>query len=160
MKVLGVDPGVAGTGFAMLEATGSTIKVGMFGILRSKATRWEGRALDIAERIGGLARQAKVDSVWCELPAYWGTFNASRWAAQGSLVKQAVLAGAILGQQGCQVHLVEVNEWKGQLPKSAVEARVQECLGKQQCRGFTLHAWDAADLALWGLKQSGVTVNW
>lgn len=155
-----MDPGVSGTGFAMLEAKASGIKVGIFGILQSKAKQWEGRALDIAQRIGGLARSAKVDSVWCELPAYWGTFNASRWAAQGSLVKQAVLVGAILGQEGCKVHLVEVNDWKGQLPKSAVEARVQECLGKKQCLGFTLHVWDAGGLGLWGLKQNGITIGW
>jgi len=160
MKVLGVDPGLTGTGFAMLEAQKGEIKLRIHGILRSSEMGWENRVLDLANRVGELARQEELEGIFCELPAYWGTFKQQMWAAQGSLVKQAVLVGAVLAQPGCKVVLVPVNDWKGQMNKEIVEARVQECLGEKQSRSLRSHAVDACGIALWGLKHLGITTGW
>ena len=165
MRAISVDPGVSGTGYVLWESLCTTkVTVLSFGVLASKEKQWAARAAEIGRTVADLAREAKVSRVWCELPAYWGTFKQHSWAAQGSLVKQAVLVGTMLAVPWVAktvriVSLVPVADWKGQLPKPVVEARVRKILGGQS-RGFESHAWDAAGIGLYSFQRMGVDVGW
>jgi hypothetical protein len=73
----------------------------------------------------------------------------------GDLVKLAHLVGLFQGVtrsfSATEFYPVEVNRWKGQLPKRVVEQRIRRTLGAETCRraGIETHAWDATGIALW-----------
>jgi hypothetical protein len=82
-------------------------------------------------------------------------------AAEESLQKLAYMCGTYAGQgrlHGWRTVPVAVSEWKGQLPKGAVERRVRRAVGGQSRDGtrFSSHAWDAVGI---GLVARGWDIN-
>ena len=162
---LTIDPGVSGTGIVMWEVKPKSFRVGSFMILYGLGKHdWAQRVLDIRDSILSLCLQSEVVRIYCELPAFWERAGPRMWAKQGSLVKQSILVGSILGLSymgGAKptVTLVPVNDWKGNLSKAIVIERVRRCLGTQS-EAFTEHVWDAAGIGLWAFAKNGYGIDW
>lgn len=114
----------------------------------------------LADRCGEIAD--KLISVWVndldvviEMPQMMT--NIKGIAAQaGSVYKLAVLCGYLArAMEPARITLVTPLEWKGQLPKSIVQQRVERAIGIRKCRELNVrsHAWDAAGLGLWKIEE-------
>lgn len=93
----------------------------------------------------------------CEFPEFQSGAGREMGWRKGDLQKLTFLIGSIYWATRPQVVFFPVSpsKWKGQLPKSVVEHRVIESLGKETCARLKLrtHAWDAAGIGLWAIKQ-------
>lgn len=71
-------------------------------------------------------------------------------ARSGALVKLAIAAGAEMAicTEFSAIRWVEIADWKGQMPKDAVERRIRKRLGDEACQNFRSHAWDAVGIGL------------
>lgn len=114
------------------------------------------RAKETIASMTRMLRLLKVEEVVCEWPAFMDYDRGKVTARSGSLVKLSFMVGALAGL--CYLHSVkfipvEVNVWKGQLPKAQVNYHVERILGKVACRDFSRrkkdeHLWDAVGIGL------------
>lgn len=158
---LGVDPGLNGTGWALLyNESGETVlhSHGIFfhGITDSLVRR----SMHYSEDLQNTLKQFmdKVNEVCIEYPAYFDTTSGNMIAKRGDLTKLTFLVGVLtktVQSLKIKVTLVPVNTWKGQLPKEVVKRRILKKLGENQCRNLKSHDWDAVGLGLYGL---GITI--
>jgi hypothetical protein len=152
-----VDPGLGGTGFAFFPAfctdcgykSNQATAPGAIGVIHGSDGAWECSVRDITGEFQGLLAavreeynvRGKVDVVF-ELPELWGGSAKSLTAATNghdgepaSLFKQTYLVGALAqvaqSVSGNLPILISPQEWKGQLPKDAVEARIMSVLELQ-----------------------------
>lgn len=98
---------------------------------------------DLLELFGLWGRAKKI---YCESPK----FHSMVTAASGALVKLSWGCGVVAAcawQSGKSFHPVEVNRWKGQLPKSVVNARIKGEI--QNCSSFRQDIWDAVGIGLY-----------
>lgn len=152
---LSMDPGVNGTGYAVWRA-GSywdvlepPVSTGI--ITAHTSTSWDQRARQIVQGLSErvLVRYSGWDFMYLEYPEFFDSGGGQMVARRGDLVKLAVLTGALWGYFGVdRARLIPVHEWKGQLPKSVVSARIRRLLGRDACRDFQSHVWDAVGVGL------------
>jgi hypothetical protein len=155
--LLAIDPGLQGTGLAFWEDR-SKLAPSRVYVIRSKADEdWVLRAEAIAvhlrtsfpPRVG-----ERHLTLACELMEMHGSARA-RMMWHGDLQRTLVLIGMmtmVMRQHGAdRVRLIPPSEWKGQLPKSVVERRIQSTLGRKVCENLEIktHGWDAVGIGLW-----------
>lgn len=145
---LTIDPGTGGTGWALWNDAHKhrpdeePDQVGVFTPIRDQPwlLQMHSVAMEI-ERVfryvRGKSASQPISQLLIEWPRFMESEGGQKSATSGALVKLAAVCGAICTvamSQGVPVLLVEVNDWKGQMSKTAVEHRVKKRLGDKWCR--------------------------
>lgn len=146
---LSIDPGLAGTGWAVWNKTGRLKK---HGVLTPKASAVSKKAF-LARELCNIAQVEKVVEAWIEYPAKFGGVKGNMVANRGDLVKLAELVGyieAALNMLDITVEPIPVMKWKGQLPKDIVIKRILRIL--PDCKAKS-HDWDAIGIGLYKLGR-------
>lgn len=146
---LTVDPGLNGTGWAHWRNQ----HLQEVGIINAASARGSvvDRSRDIGGRVAALAVERYAVVVACEWPAFHGSVAGEMVAKRGDLVKLTFLVGVIAGMVAPKPFMpVEINRWKGQLPKTVVLDRVCDILGEgtMELLGVRSHAVDAVGIGL------------
>lgn len=157
MLILAVDPGVNGSGWALLRSNDASLI--NYGTLHGKGL-WAQKASQIMvgfEKVFAVWEDY-IGQVYIESPVFMRGFGGYTTASTGSLVKLAMLCGAMFLYSLKKQHgtiLVEPSKWKGQLPKKVCNARVLRILEKSNASIGTAsnHALDAIGLGLWALGR-------
>jgi len=138
-------------------------------VLTSKASDWDSRCDDVLSSLQNLpqALDCVVYNTWIEFPQFMETSGGRASARRGDLVKLVYMCGRIHQMAHAawrsEVHMAKVSEWKGQMPKAAVNNRIlrvyaEKYGSKSQARrelesvGASpdqSHDWDAIGLGLW-----------
>ena len=164
--VVTIDPGLTGTGVAIWDALlWDMVQVPpfkTFNIYPSHPDRyWTDKFRHITQELEGYILTSsnvpgllEVKHVVCEFPDYWvGDAKGQAAMERGDILKLAALVGGFLSMAnalGVAVPtVVSPREWKGQLGKEAVEARIVRHFGEDACRKYTSHTWDAVGIGMW-----------
>jgi Holliday junction resolvasome RuvABC endonuclease subunit len=157
MSTIAIDPGVGGTGWAYWEEDPEYAPSTPFdtGVLKGRGS-WIEQATNIYYRMHDLIdRLGMPQLALIEYPAVFQSAGGRMAAGRGDIVKLAVLTGMLISAvEVCHtVKLVEVNVWKGQLPKYITQLRIQQLL-KINDSVWPSHVWDAVGIGLyfWGWK--------
>ena len=156
--ILSIDPGLGGTGFA-LWLDGKLQKVGIIKP-RSTDSDYYDRGMSIAEGYNNLLveiepKRSDVENlnvVYIEYPAFFGGAGGTMVAARGDLVKLSWIAGTICGLSIARNWIpimVNVHDWKGQLPKDVVISRIKDKYPEVGVFDIQSHAWDAVGIGLY-----------
>ena len=109
---------------------------------------WHKRSLEIGREFGEVLRIWKPLRVYVEFPQLWGDSAKSLASGtRGDILKLAFHVGVLareIGANGATLYPLLVNTWKGQLQKSAVDARTLRRLG----RAYPNHISDAVGMGL------------
>ena len=156
-KIIGIDPGLADTGIAIVEGAGGRIESYAFGAIRTAAGRSIQDRLDrIYSRLTSVLSEERPDLMVVE-----DVFSL-RENPKSGIALGKVCGVIILGACRCRVPVIEVavREAKqvltgnGRASKQQLESAVRHALGRSDpIRPF--HASDAVALALIGLYRSG-----
>lgn len=157
-RILAVDPGVMGTGWAVVEE-------GEKLILRSSGTitptrkdaPWLERLQFVSWSFDAVMVSIPVDSVVIESPAFHSGVAGLAVAATGSLTKLAMLTGSLIAKvqaRDLPLVLATPSQWKGQLPKDVTWKRCKKILDYYgNVARTTSHARDAVGIGLWALGK-------
>ncbi len=139
-RVMFVDSGSGGTGWAVFDvlvcANPLRAKPVTVDVITSDADTWQMRIAQIAEDLPIMCRRNDVYHVVIEWPVLWaGSEKSHAAAASGKLLQLAAACGALiqgihLMRRAVGIMLVTPNEWKGQLTKHAVDARIMRAIGE------------------------------
>lgn len=132
-----VDPGYGGTGWAVfqsdqLQPVGSGV-VTETGNTNSDLSNLTGRASRLSQDlVSAVTAHGEIDKAFIEWPRLWaGSGKSFASAASGGLFKLTFLVGqmahAFLPRT---VDLIAPQDWKGQMPKKVVIARIRLALGE------------------------------
>ena len=149
--VLSIDPGSSGTGVALfLPKEDAPVET---RVLTIGSGSWEAKCDSLLELLRSLeknwARQYGEAAVVIEQPQFFDAAGGHMVARRGDLAKLCIFAGMCYGIFVPRSVLVPVHLWKGQLPKAVVNQRIVQRLGKDACRKFRTHAWDAVGIGLY-----------
>jgi len=157
-NVLTVDPGLGGTGLACWASLShgqvEPQEPQSTEIIRGGRTgSWEYRVEHIWHIFTRSLLLTQPRFVVLESQALWtGSASSMASAGRGDLFKLAYLTGGLwtiaIGRDA-EVVLVSPNQWKGQLPKSAIHKRIKRALGAR----YPEHVADAVGM---GLAVQGV----
>lgn len=157
MTVMGVDPGAANTGVAVVRGAGLELETYSFGtITTSPSLSTSARLLTIFDAITGILAEKSPDLMVVE-----DIFSLGKYPKSGILLGK--VAGVILlagGRYGVPVQEVPVREAKkvltgnGNASKDQLEKAVRDRLGRTEPITPS-HASDALALALIGLYRRG-----
>lgn len=157
---LSVDPGLAGTGYAIWngdKAAWETCEAPLLAAeLKARKGQWEFRARALAEAFRKLIVESpyRITDCYCEFPQFFTSAKGYVAAQSDSLEKLTFLVGYYAGvcmEQAVHFHPIKVHAWKGQLRKEAVIHRIVKRLGEANCidwQGLE-HAWDAIGIGLY-----------
>ena len=157
MRVLGIDPGVAAMGYAVVERARGKIELVTFGVMRTPAKESQARRL-MALRSGlvGIAREHAPDVVAVERLFFTANVKTAMAVGQASGVALATVAEA-----GLEVSDYTPNEVKqsvvgyGGATKAQVQMMVAALLGLDE-PPRPPDAADACALAICHLNRSGL----
>ena len=93
-----------------------------------------------------------LEKVYCEMPSFFVTNRGMVAAESGSLIKLTYFVGLLAGmfqEKNVLFEVVQIQQWKGQLPKEVVKKRILKVLGSSACSEFRLDVWDAVGMGLW-----------
>jgi hypothetical protein len=132
-RVLFVDPGLNGTGWAVFLDIGPVVTNAApkppkrTGVIRHNPADkpWELRAHEIAGRVKDLIEIFEIQKTVIEFPGLWTSGKSMASATTGDLFKLTYLIGA-MGLFAETPLLISPQEWKGQLPKEIVIARIKK----------------------------------
>jgi len=160
MRVLGVDPGLANTGWGIVDGKGSKLIYRMQGtIITKSASPVTLRLLKIYEQIVQLIDEYKPQCLSLETLFFAKNMTSALPVAQARGV--VILAGA---QAGLPVHEFSPNEIKqsvvgnGRADKKQVETMVRLLLGKIE-DNTSDHAMDALASAICSIHQGSINVS-
>lgn len=150
-KILTIDPGLSGTGYAYFYE--GQLKICRQIIPDPKMTM-EDKAFTIKTMILQAIAYFDIEEVFIEYPKVFGGATNYAIAMRGDIVKLAWLVGYLCGamrtSKKTRYTLLPVNTWKGQLPKNVVENRVRKVYpvsnDKMKIEG---HAIDAVGMGLY-----------
>lgn len=149
MIVLGIDPGIANTGYGIVASSGSRLQALAYGVIETDAsTATETRLAEIHADVGELIRRFEVDAVSVE-DLYFGANVVSAMAV--GQARGVVLLAA--GQLGVAVHAYTPQQVKqavcgsGRADKQQVARMVARLLG-MSAPPKPDHAADALAVAL------------
>lgn len=158
---LGIDPGLAATGVAMVEGSGMAVYGYSYDIIRTEAKHPVARRLNrIFEGVRQSLDRIRPDAVMVE-----DVFSLARYPKSGITLGQ--VTGLVLlaaHRSEIAVHEIAVREVKqiltgnGNAGKKQLEQSVRRRLGSPQPIRPS-HASDALALALIGLYRSGAPVS-
>ena len=138
-----IDPGISGTGWAVWDRNWKLLKHGV--IFASSALSWEPKTMQITDRLYDVCIRHNVSEMHIEYPAVFGGAGGAMVAGKGDIVKLAFFVGHVCAGLQVPFHLVEVRQWKGQLPKDVVIRRIKKILPDVKA---TSHDWDAIGIGL------------
>ncbi len=139
-RVLTVDPGLGGTGWclwpALCEVKGDLCQMpSSWGVLNSSKKDWQDKSDDLWEQFSDLLAEKNVYQVVIEMPELWTTGKSMASVTSGDLFKLVYLIGGMsrvsnitlsnFGESRPPV-MIKPREWKGQLPKDVVIARIKK----------------------------------
>ncbi|MGH2736722.1 MAG: crossover junction endodeoxyribonuclease RuvC [Actinomycetota bacterium] len=157
MRVLGIDPGVATMGYAVVERTGSKLSAVCFGVLRtSKEEPLAARLLRLREGLLGVLETHRPDVVAVERLFF--TSNAKTAMSVGQASGVALTAAAEVGLEVADYTPNEVKQsvaGYGAAGKSQVQAMVAALLALD-APPRPPDAADACALAICHLNRSGL----
>jgi Holliday junction resolvasome RuvABC endonuclease subunit len=138
-----IDPGISGTGFAFFSKENKTF-VPDFNLSFHKPS-----LLKYYEFYQEFIDRYEVEFVMIERPQFFGLDSTKGLmvAVKGDLITLTMLAGGYEGiaiLNGCEVETIEVNKWKGQLPKEVIKERIRRVWKEVSCKN---HDWDAVGIA-------------
>lgn len=131
-----------------------------FGLIKSTEKKWEAKIFEqgnsLISVLNRFVREPHI-SIYCEMPQFFSSAKGNSAAVTGSLQKLSAMVGVVMyiAHQNSDnpLHLLPVNEWKGQLPKSVVISRILKFYGPKKCKNFKDDIWDAVGM---GLYKMGV----
>lgn len=159
MRLLTIDPGLAGTGYAIFTDTPRPVFSGVVRPAKSAALLtpqslgllvWKTKS--IVEQLLDVPGLYDYNPglVSIEWPAFWGSSAVSYAStAGGKMFKLVFLIGAIAEAfiaRDIRVSLLPVNKWKGQLPKEVVKKRISRIIRRVEFRD---HEADAVGMGLY-----------
>lgn len=179
MKILAIDPSLLHCGWAILKLTcdiaehcnidipHGTIRLQAYGTIKApKELKEEEIVIRIAFVLSELDKVPwpGIQRIVIEQPESWGAYKSLASSHSGSLLLLNLLTGAIVGwalNQTCRVGdeeiiLVKVSKWKGQLPKTVTQSRMEK---KYNVKFATNDEADATGLGDWYLTQQLKEVN-
>ncbi len=125
--ILGIDPSLKSTGWAVMSNTGTLIEFGHIKGLKGGNTKE--RTIDMCHMVTKLALSLPYCSVILEIPQDYGA--GSKTSANNIMPLWAVV-GAVVGvSQNRDVTLVTPREWKGTMPKAKFNLVVLNKLHKE-----------------------------
>lgn len=147
-SVLTIDPGQGGTGIALWDKLEFDKECALPFLTASFVKKDAHAFYQVFEE---LVKRYNVKSAFIENAHYHGSGSAKGQmvAQSGALVVLAKFIGgaeAILWRAGVSVRVVDVMEWKGQLPKEVVNMRILRVW--PDCSA-TNHDWDAVGIGMW-----------
>ena len=152
--IVSVDPGIE-MGWAAWEDGNFKCSAGgppdYAGVLIPCVSwNWRARVHWLRVEFRKLLKDLRCDSIHCEQPEFFDSTVGHTAARRGDLVKLILVTGILVGQVS-SFKLYPVREWKGQLPKSVVNRRIEEIVGHKDRAGinFKSHAWDAVGVGLY-----------
>ena len=151
---ISVDPGVKGTGIAMWEhpVLEGDMPKDVFNIMPSGPnTSWLGVAHQMVQDLVKIFEEFKIVRVDCEFPQFFDSAGGHATAARGDLQKLTFLVGnyaAVAWNYKVAFYPWLVNDWKGQMPKIAVEKAIKRRLKGIEDLGVESHMWDAIGIGL------------
>lgn len=137
-RVLFVDPGIGGTGYALFDEVNSkaTVKNLVAPSLTGTLTpprneQWDNKVWSLCSEFGGLVASTTPHTVVLEFPELFsGSALSHASAAKGDLFKLTFLIGGLAHvareMTGNLPVLMTPRDWKGQLPKKVVIERIQK----------------------------------
>lgn len=153
MKMISIDPGLVGTGFAIWHSFGGLVKLSNSGVIRPKKSIIGNDHLMRSHFISDELQELTNGSIYevvIETPELWsGSAVSHASAAKGDLFSLAILVGVIartLDPIGLRTNMVTPTVWKGQLSKKGVISRLNRKLEERDWRD---HEADAVALGLW-----------
>lgn len=140
---LTIDPGISGTGWALWD---DKWKLKAHGVINAPSKfPWEDKCRCVMKQLRSIGWKIEGRTeAWVELPKQMGGARGAATAAGGSLRKLTVLVGMIMNEFDART--IEVNDWKGQLPKEVVAKRVMAILPNCTAKS---HAMDAVGIGLY-----------
>jgi hypothetical protein len=155
-RVLAVDPGVGGTGWALFSDKAWPQSVGCCTPMSSRAS-WVDRQASVVQKLALSVNVSATGTLVIECPELQMSERGWASARRGDLVKLALITGAIVHVfRAWDVQLVTPREWKGQLPKRVTMQIVRDSLPTRVMDDLLLerhpdHVWDAVAIGLWFL---------
>ena len=151
MRILGIDPGLSGTGWAVLNDNNELVSHGVLNF-RSDKLSFQKRAMQYGRAIRDIQNSNGIQMAGIEYPAFFDSAGGTMVAKKGDLLKLTFLVGIIYSylrrNPQTKVLLVPVHEWKGQLPKLVVIQRIKMHYGSRITRNLKSHDWDATGIAM------------
>lgn len=146
MRILTIDPGISGTGWAVFSKQFVTPIA--HGIIYPKEKEISKKFNYIVSYLQLIVKKMGVRQVYIEFPSYFQSAGGRVTAASGALVKLSNLVGAIMF--ALEAKPIKVAQWKGQLPKEVVIKRIKKIL--PNCKAKS-HDWDAIGIGLYVLGR-------
>jgi len=151
-SVLTLDPGAGNTGWAYwpsLSLDGDAQAPLEFDVWKTRGT-WLAKVIAQTRHLRDFVEEAPETQIVIEGTETWLTSSRTIAAAtRGDVNKLAFLVGAlyVVAERAADEppRVVKPSEWKGQMGKGAVDARIKRRLGKR----YPAHASDAVGLGLW-----------
>lgn len=158
-RVLTIDPGLGGTGWATWEASSwedlkKPVGHGCVSVLNADLKKdWWWRMDWICDQMMGVLFQEKANTFFIEQPMYMPSGKGLVAAERDDLVKLSILTGGIISRisynrASTPWFPIPVTTWKGNLSKDLCQDRVERKL-KMNLSGSTTHAADAIGLGLY-----------
>jgi Holliday junction resolvasome RuvABC endonuclease subunit len=142
--IITIDPGLAGTGYAIWNQQWDLMG---HGVLTCKSAKNIYQQLHFyGMKIKEVVDDCCSDMMYIEYPAFFQSAKGSVTAAGGGLVKLTILVGYLSAILDIEFRFVEVNKWKGQLPKNVIINRIKAIYPGIQAK---THAWDAIGIGLY-----------
>lgn len=146
VKLMAFDPGLDGTGWALFGGK----EYMRSGVLRPKGETWTDKVHWLVANLSEVMEDNYASAFVLEYPGYWaGNVKSVAAVNSGALLKLAFVCGAIYTLTktevlGLSVYVISPQDWKGNMPKELVMARIKAKLGKT----FRDHEADAVGMCL------------
>jgi hypothetical protein len=147
---ISVDPGVEGAWAAWPVAQHAELQPPQStGLVVPPDGKWMDRVWVLPQAIDNLCKLTRVRRIVCEWPKFHECAPGQVVAATGSLVKLACSVGMIMEvarRHQASFVPIEIADWKGQMTKKAVEARI---LKRFPLLPLKSHEYDAVGIGLY-----------
>lgn len=157
MNHISIDPGIAGTGIAIWSRKDWDFNVPplyVTNLMPQDHLDWVLNSERHVKRLKAILEEWNVITGTIEFPQYFQSATGHAATADGKIYKLACLVGAFMGciwDFGGGIEPVLVNEWKGQLSKDAVIARIKRKCPEICNVSYPIesHSWDAVGIGMW-----------
>lgn len=153
--VISIDPGITGTGLAIWDYPTKTIKHTEVITVPSRDNKisWEIRSELVLRQCWSVFESYRPQIIYCERPTYFATTEKGlKSAGDKAFEKLVFFTGSLWGlaiTQNIMWNFIEIQDWKGQMSKEIVIARLDK---KFPNNTFKTHVYDAVGIGLFALK--------
>jgi len=147
MRVLGIDPGVKRTGFALVEQEGGELHLITTGVIKQEEEELADRILTVYKKVKGLIEEYRVDALSVEEPFVARNPRAALEVGQviGALILAAAEEGVRLSSFGASQVKLAVTGYG-----AADKRQVRECIERlvETPKKVSYHSSDAVAVAI------------